>query len=100
MSKIKKSICKFINTKIFPESIMEIKNDCYNEEKQRVANEFNKLENSYRNLKNEFTNLANHKFIESVNVELQKSKERQQEKVAENQYDKSKEKENPFDDWR
>lgn len=89
---IKKSICKFINTKIFPDSIKEIKDECYDAEKQRVANEFNKLENSYMNLKGEFTNLANHKFIESVNVDLQKSKERQQERAAE--------KENPFDDWR
>lgn len=100
MSKIKKSICKFINTKIFPDSIMEIKDDCYKQEKLRVANEFKKLETSYTNLKKEYSDLANHKFVEAVNVDLQKSAEKQKEKEAQKTNDKSEERENPFDDWR
>lgn len=100
MGKIKDSICKFINTKIFPDSIRQLRDECYYQEKHRVEAEFKKLEASYNRLKCEYNALANHQFEKAINVDLEKSLEKQKEKIVENNNSRDEERENPFDTWR
>ncbi|MDK0672299.1 hypothetical protein P5E71_15035 [Clostridium perfringens] len=87
--------------KVFKKEIQQIKEQCYHQEKQNVANEYKKLESSYMQLQKDYSNLAQQKFIESVNADLQRAQNLEQnlEQTKQHEKEKAPNLENPFDNW-
>lgn len=94
MGKIKTGIAKFIVDKFLQEEINALKEQYYQDEKNRFRGDLKRLEDTLLQVQKEYLKLQNTKFVEAVNVDLSKSNSLSN--VNEQTKDNAK---NPFDDW-